>query len=73
MKSVICTACTQVHLVNSKTGKVLGADQSAGRREIIAAPGGMQPYPTRRNDVGKNNALNLTRHIQCTPVELARA
>jgi len=33
----------------------------------------MQPYPTRRNEVGKNNALNLTRHSQCTPVEPARA
>jgi hypothetical protein len=26
-ESVICTACTQMHLVNSKTGKVLGADE----------------------------------------------
>ncbi len=26
-ESVTCTACTRVHLVNPKTGKVIGADE----------------------------------------------
>jgi len=26
-RSITCTICTQMHLVNPKTGKVLGADE----------------------------------------------
>ena len=26
-EAVTCTACTQVHLVNAKTGKILGTDE----------------------------------------------
>ena len=44
-EAVTCLACRQVHMVNPKTGKVLGADEETNDplRDVKKAPGLLFP------------------------------